>query len=265
MRPPIGVAAAALVALLSGCSRDGDRALRETARNLGAIHSGDLTMRLVMSPADGPGVGFRMEGPFSLKDRRSELPVARIEYTRIAGEKEVPATLISTGRSAYVKAGDTTYRLPPGQAEGLRIVSAGARGLDGLQLDIGRWIADPRVSGGPDVAGEKTERLTGKLRLGPALHDVFGAARKAGAGRAPSAKDVGRLDDSVTDSEIEMLTGKEDRLLRRVRLTADLGVPSRLRDRLGTGARLRLEFELGVARPNRDVRVRAPSRSQPLS
>jgi hypothetical protein len=261
MRRLLGAAAAA--ALLSGCGVDSEDALRDTSRNLRRISSGDLSMRLVMRSAEGAGVGFSLRGPFSLQ-RGRRLPVARIAYTQIAGDRRVPATLISTGTSAYVTVAGTTYRLPPGQAEGLRVVSPGARGLDGLQLDVGRWIGDPESSDGPSVGGDETDRITGRLRIGPALHDVLSAARKAGVGRVPSAREIGRLDDAVTDSSVELLTGKDDRLLRRVRLEATLDVPARLRERLQTGARLRLQFELGVARPNRRVRVRAPSRSQPL-
>lgn len=260
-----GVVGVAVAAMLAGCGgADPDKALRDTSRNLSKIHSGTLSMRLVMRPASGPGVGFRMRGPFSLQ-RDARLPIARISYTQIAGERQVPATLISTGTSAFVSVDGTTYRLPPGQADALRIVAPGAGGLDGLQLDIGRWVRDAESSGGPEVGGDETDRITGKLRIGPALHDVFSAARKAGSGpRVPSAKDIGQLDDRVTDSSIELLTGKQDRLLRRVRLHAQLDVPKSLRKQLGTAAQLRLEFELGVERPNRRVKVNAPARSQPL-
>jgi hypothetical protein len=258
------LAAAAALALLAGCGGpDADKALRDTSRKLSSIHSGDLSMRLVMRSGGGSGVGFRMHGPFSLQ-RRTRLPVARIAYTQIAGKREVPATLISNGRSAFVRVDGTTYRLPPGQADALRIVSRGARGLDGLELDIGRWIRDPHASGGPDVGGDATDRITGDVRIGPALHDVLSAARKADAGRVPSAKDVAQLDDSVSDSSVELLTGKDDRLLRRLRLDVKLDVSERLREKLGTAAQLQIEFELGVARPNRSVRVRVPARSQPL-
>jgi len=102
------------------------------------------------------------------------------------------------------------------------------------------------------------------VRVGPALHDVLSAARKAGTAHVPSVKDIGRLDDAVTDSSVELLTGKKDRLLRRLRLNIDLDVPERQRKRLGTAASLQIDFQLGVSRPNRRVRVRAPSRSQPL-
>ncbi len=253
------------LAALAGCGGpDADKALRETSRNLARIHSGDLSMRLVFRPDGGEGVGFSMEGPFAL-ERRSRLPIARIDYTQLAGSKEVPATLISTGSSAFVAVDGTTYRLPPGRADALRIVAPGSSGLNGLQLDIGRWMQDPDSGGGPDVAGDETWKLTGRLRIGAALHDLFAAARKAGAGPVPSAREAARLGGAVTDSSIELLTGRDDRLLRRVTVKADLGVrDEQLREKLGTSSKLSLEFELGVGKPNRSVRVHAPSQSQPL-
>jgi hypothetical protein len=251
--------------VMAGCGGpDAEQALRDTSNNLGKIRSGDLKMLMVLRPADGAGVGFRLQGPFAIR-RDARLPVARIAYTQLAGKRQVPATLISDGRSAFVRVDGTTYRLSPARADALRIVPRGAHGLDGLQLDVARWIRDPDSSNGPDVGGDATHRLTGELRIGPALHDIFNAARKAGAGPVPSAKDAGHLNDSVIGSSVELLTGRKDRLLRKVRVEADLGVPARLRKRLGTGARLKLEFELSVAHPNRRVRVRVPAKSQPLA
>lgn len=253
------------LALLSGCGgTDPDAALRDTSRNLTKIHSGNLTMRLVLRSAKGPGIGFQLHGPFSLGPR-GRLPIARIQSTQTVGDRRTQATLLSTGRAAFVRAASRTYRLSPQQARSLRIVPVGARGSDaGQGLSIDRWIRDADTSDGSRRDGEQNDRITGKLRIGPALHDVFDAARSAGANSVPSDKQLGRLDDAVTDSSIEVLTSKHDRLLRVVRLKADLDVPQRLRGKLGSGARLHIEFEFGIADSNRHVRVHAPASSPPL-
>lgn len=272
MRTPAAVAVL-VAAVLAGCGggdgEDAAQALRQTSANLAKIRSGDLDLRLVLTPgkggAGGRGVGVEMRGPFSFAGK-GPLPVARVSYTQIAGDQKVPATFISTGRAAYVTVNGTTYRLPRDQADVLRLGGggAGAKGLDALKLDARRWMRDPKLSDGPKVAGQATDRLTGKLNPGPALSDLLGAASRAGSGAGLQEADARRLAETVRSSSIEVLTGAEDRFLRRVKVSADLDVPESMRRQVGGRAALHLDFELGVARPNRDVQVAAPKGAQPL-
>jgi hypothetical protein len=190
-----------------------------------------------------------------------------VSYTQIAGDQRVPATFISTGRAAFVEVNGTTYRLPRAQADVLRLgagAGAGAKGLDALQLDARRWMRHPKLSSGPDLQGQKTDRITGDLDAGPALSDLLGAASRAGTGGGLQGADARRLSETVRGSSIEVLTGAKDRLLRRVTVSADLDVPESLRRQVGGRAALHLDFQLGVARPNRQVTVTAPKDSKPL-
>jgi hypothetical protein len=261
----------AVLAAAAGCGgggedgEDGAQVLRRTSANLAKVRSGDLTLRFVMRPqegADADGVGVELRGPFSLAGD-GPLPVARVAYTQIAGAQRVPATFISTGRAAFVEVGGATYRVPAGRTTGLRFGRRG-RGLDALQLDARRWVRDPKVSDGPEVGGDETDRVTGELNAAAALEDLLGAASRAGSGGGLQAADARRLAETVRRSSIEVLTGADDRLLRRLRVQADLDVPESMRGRVGGRAALHLEFELGVARPNRSVTVTAPKDARPL-
>ena len=276
LRTSAAVATAVAALVTAGCGgaggsgEDGAQALRRTSANLAKIHSGDLTLRLVLTPGKsgggGRGVGVEMKGPFSFAGG-GPLPVARVSYTQIAGGQQVPATFISTGRAAFVEVNGTTYRLPRAQADVLRLgagAGADAKGLDALQLDARRWMRHPKLSGGPDLQGQKTDRITGDLNAGPALSDLLGAASRAGTGGGLQGADARRLSETVRSSSIEVLTGAEDRLLRRVTVSADLDVPESLRRQVGGRAALHLDFQLGVARPNRQVTVTAPKDAKPL-
>jgi hypothetical protein len=272
-RRALTLAAGAAVALsAAGCGggggKDGTVALRETSANLGKVRSGTLTLHFVLRPARGgadAGVGVDLRGPFSLAGR-GPLPVARVRYTQIAGPRRVPATFISTGRAAFVAVAGTTYRLPPNRTAGLRLVGrgGGGRGLDALKLDARRWVKDPKLSDGPDVAGDPTDRVTGTLNPAAALTDLLGAAGRTGAGPRFNAREARDLSQRVRSSSVEVLTGVRDRLLRRLRVNADLDVPPNLRSRVGGRAALHLDFELGVAQPNRPVHVDAPRGAKPL-
>jgi hypothetical protein len=272
-RAAIAVPGLALVAVAlgtAGCGggdggADGSVALRQTSANLGKVRRGTLTLRFVMRPGQGQGaggVGVELRGPFSMAGD-GPLPVARVAYTQLAGDRRARATFISTGRTAYVEVGGTTYRLPRERAAQLRL-GDGGRGLDALRLDARRWVRDPKLSDGPRVAGDETDRVTGELNAAAALSDLLAAARRNGAGPGLSAGEGRRLARRVRESSVEVLTGAKDRLLRRLRMQADLDVPEDLRDRVGGRAALHVDFELGVAGPNRPVEVAAPKDARPL-
>ena len=245
---------------------DGTQALRQTSANLGKVRSGTLSLRFVLRPGRGAGdggVGVELRGPFSLAGD-GRLPVARVAYTQIAGDRRARATFISTGRAAYVAVGGQTYRLPADRTAALRLGDGGRQGLDAPRLDARRWVREPKLSDGPEVAGDETDRVTGKLDAPAALADLLAAARRNGAGPKLSASEARRLSRRVRESSVEVLTGTRDRLLRRLRMQADLDVPEDLRDRVGGRGALHVDFELGVAGPNRPVKVTAPKDARPL-
>ena len=125
-------------------------ALSETAGNLGKIHSGDLTLRLVVAPREGTKgrIGFELRGPFAL--RAGRLPIAKVAYTQIAGAREATATFISTGSKAYAEVNGKVRELPPASTESIRQAAAGGSGGIG-GLDIGSWVKNPQVTSEGDL------------------------------------------------------------------------------------------------------------------
>jgi hypothetical protein len=71
-----------------------------------------------------------------------------------------------------------------------------------------------------------------------------------------------QLRKATRSTSFELRTGKDDRLLRRLRLEADFGleVPRELREALGEVVGAKVEFRLGVDRPNTPVKVDDPAR-----
>jgi hypothetical protein len=261
-----GLAVLALAATtLAGCGSSGsaDDVLGETASAMGKIRSADLRLRLVLEPRENPGsgrVGFALDGPVDL--RSGGLPAARLRYTQIAGEKQGGATFVSTGREAFVEVGGGAYRLPRAQAGAVQR-SAGA-----VQLPIERWIRDPKLDDGGAVRGVQTDHVAADLDAVAALRDIFGAARKAGA-EVPDLQGAAadQVRDAVKRSSIDVWSGREDRLLRRLRLRIEFEVqpPAAVRGQFGklAGGRLALDVELGDV--NRPVRVEAPANPRPAT
>jgi hypothetical protein len=263
-----------LALVLAGCGGDGgeaDDVLAETAERLEAIESGRLTMKLVVSPtgAEAEKVGFELEGPFSL-DARGGLPIARIDYTKIRGSARGAVTIVSTGRKAYVEVDGQVYELPPEREDELRAAGAAlaeGEGLGALRLD--EWIEDPELSEGGTVAGVETDRIDARLDVAAAAQDLVEVARGLPQGSLEelAEADEQTIERATRSATLELFTGKEDRLLRRLSLDVDLGfdVPAALRSALGDLVGARIEFDLTVEDPNTTVTVEEPARALPYS
>lgn len=255
----VAAAVGAAAVLLSGCGSS-PTALRRTADRLADIHSGDLTLRFSLTPAGAKeGVSVQLDGPFSLAADKP-LPIARIAYAQRAGTTR-RATFISTGRQAFVTTGGRTVRLSRDRLAGLRVGSGKARSVDDLGLHVDRWVKDATTSAGPRLHEQETQRIAGTLKPAQALGDL---ARASGGAGGLSTADAKRLSRTVSGSSVEIIAGKQDHLLRRLRLSVVLSVPPDLRSKLGTRAGLRIRFSIGIAEPNKSVHVRAPASSRRL-
>jgi hypothetical protein len=259
--------AALLVAVVAGCGGGGDarQVLSQTAANLAKIRSGDLTMRLVVSPRQGTKgrIGFRLAGPFALHP--GGLPVAKVAYTQIAGDREATATLISTGVKAYAEVNGKTYELPAESTKALRDAGGGGA-LAELRIDD--WLQHPKVSDGGEVGGADTDHIAADLDVVAAANDLLALVRQLGR-NVPTieGKSADRLRDAVKSSSIDVWSGKDDHLLRRLLLNADLGfdVPKSLKRALGEIVGAKVDFELAVSNPNRPVHVAPPVNPLPAS
>jgi hypothetical protein len=262
----------ALLVVLAGCGGGGGHAndvLSQTANNLGKIRSGDLTLRLVVSPRQGTKgrIGFELRGPFAL--RPGALPVAKIAYTQIAGAREATATFISTGTKAYAEVNGKAYELPPESTDVVRQAAAGISGSSGLgSFEIGRWFDDPQISEGENLGDASTDHVVADLDVVAAANGLLGLVRDLGRD-APTIEGeaADQLENAVESSSIEVWSGKDDHLLRRLLLEADLGldVPDSLRRALGDVVGAKVEFELAIADPNEPVSVPPPTNPLPSS
>jgi hypothetical protein len=268
IRPATTLLAALLALALTGCGDSGPSSvLQETSDNLSDIRSGDLALRVLVE-GGGKQAGFELKGRFALADE-GELPVADLDYTQIAGDQEETVTLISTGAKAFVAIGGEVYELPERQTASLRSAGGQVSGDSGLgSLDIGGWLLEPRFSDGGKVGGTETDRIQANLDVVRAANDIL--ALVAGLDGSEATRLEGRsaeqLRAATKSATIDVFTGKEDRLLRRLVIDAKLGahVPAALQEQLGELGKARLTFELGIADPNGDVKVQEPKGAKPL-
>jgi hypothetical protein len=119
-------------------------------------------------------------------------------------------------------------------------------------VPIDGWIDHPKVSGGGRVGGAETDHVSADLKLVEAANGMIDLLRAFGR-RLPhvTGASADQLRRSVKSSSFDLWTGKKDRLLRRFRITAELGfdVPQKLRQALGQLVGAKFDFEVGVANP----------------
>lgn len=253
----IGGVLALAVAGVAGCGGAGTSPLEQTADHLSDIHSGTLQLELSLTPqGSAKGVGVKLDGPFSLAGN-TPLPVARITYTQHA-DSTVRAVFTSTGTRAFVTTGGRTTLLTDQQTARLRLGAGKTQSLDDLGLHVERWVKAAKTADGPSVDGRSTQRITGALDAPAALGDL---AKASGGASGLSSEDAKRLANTVSRSSVEVLTGKDDHLLRRLAVSADLAVPPELRAKVGGRVGLRVVFRMSIAHPNQKVRVSAPAGS----
>jgi hypothetical protein len=257
---------AALALLPAACGGGGGSAqevLAETATKLGDIRSGTMSFRYVASSAGGAEAGVELEGPFGFESGRP-LPVAELEITQFAGSRRGSTTFISTGEKAFLRVGGETFELPPemlAEAEGG--TEAGALG----ELRIEDWFLEPELSDGGEVGGAATDRIRSRLDVVSALNDFLAAAEALGgldlgALEGPSAQN---LENAVRSATVDVYTGKDDRLLRRLSIEVELELAGsgELREALGDLAGARLRLDLRISDPNEPVSVQEPEDAVP--
>jgi hypothetical protein len=249
------------VVLAAGCGGGGDAQgiLRQTAARLPQIRSGTLDFRVLVVPRGRSArgkIGFAVHGPFALRARGS-LPVLDITYTQLAGDKRATGRLVSNGTSAYAESNGQPVTLSAAQLAELRSATAQIQSNGGLgEFRIDDWIKHPSVSDGGKVGGARTDHVSADLDVVATANDLLGLGRGLGSS-APQlrGRNAKQLTDAVRHSSFDLWTGKKDRLLRRLRVTADVGlnVPQDLARALGDVVGAKVTFELAVSNPNRPV------------
>jgi len=265
------VAAVALGLALTGCGgSEAEDALDEATSKLGEIKSGDLELKVAVEPdTEGSAIGFELDGPFALADKAGELPRAEMTYTQIAGPNRGDVRFISSGEAAWVDVEGQAYELPPEQVGRLQ-AGDGEGGGPLAELDVASWTRDAKLSGGTPVDGQPTERVRGSVDVPEAVNDLARVLEEAGGGGAVEGlaelegEDADEIEKAVRSSPIEIVFGKEDRLLRRLRVTLDFAVePRELRGGLGELSGAEVTLDLRISDPNGQIRIEEPADALP--
>jgi hypothetical protein len=270
------------VALIAGCgdaqvepassSTDVNTLLRDTFRNLDKVKSANLSAKLA---ADGGGESFSasLSGPFQSQGK-NKLPKLQLNAKLEGGGQSFTAGLTWLGDKGYVNLQGTNYevsgliakQLQAGYQEGAKQQKSGSSTALLLGVDFSKWLKNGRNEGEADVGGTDTIKLTGDADVEQVLADIQRIAQKASTLNIPGTQDVPskltpeqekEIVDGVKKFAIEVYTGKEDRILRRLVVNAVLQPQA--------DQRSNLVFDLTLNGVGEDQDFSAPKNAKPFS
>ena len=163
----------------------------------------------------------------------------------------------------YVLSGELFEQFKSGFREGHKDGSEPADPAS-LGIDPRRWLRNARNAGEAEVAGQDTIKLTGDVDV-PELVDDLAAAKQAdpGAKKKPtelSEAQQKRIEEAVDAMRVEIYTGADDKILRRIVLAADVSAPEG--EESFDSAKVRLDYTLSEL--NEDQEIEAPTDPQPF-
>jgi hypothetical protein len=273
-----------LAALLAACggesaapassTSDATQLLRDTFANQAKLKSATvgLKLRLDSPSARGP-VTAQLSGPFA-STGEGKLPRFAFGATMRAAGRSQRVGATWTGAKAFITLKNTPYAVSDLLA---RQFAAGyEQALGGNQaqggpllsgLDFTKWLEHPRNAGIAQVGDAPAVELTGQADVPRVVDDLerisqrvqaLGLPGMSGAPARLTPQQRRQLVAAVRSAAVQIYTGAQDRILRRLALHAVVDKPR------AKGAST-LDLDLRFTRVNADQQISAPAHPRPFS
>ncbi|MDQ3608649.1 MAG: hypothetical protein M3459_07095 [Actinomycetota bacterium] len=278
-------------ATLAACGEEEDvqAILEETfAGKDKEIDSGRLAVGLRITPTGGtPATGpiaARLEGPFAASEDEDGLPAFDLDLSLNAGPQTFSAGVVSTGEAGFVRFQGGTFKLPEpifaqfrqgylqsrkeSERSGERPQSFASLGVDPRG-----WLRDPQIVGEEEVGGADTTHIRAGIDVARLLVDINRLLSQAGElgvtepGQAPrQLTDEQRrlITDAVRSAQMDLWTGEDDRILRRLRVEVDYAIPEEAREEAQGLTSGQLALEITIAELGEEQEIEAPEDARPL-
>jgi hypothetical protein len=226
-------------------------------------------------------VSLKLTGPFQGQGK-NKVPKFDLALTLNQGQQGITAGAISTGERSYVRLRGQAYDLGERVFEQFRRSyltgqkksgSQGGATLAALGIDPRAWLTHPRKVGEATVEGTKTIRMTAGVNVARFLQDANALLARSGelgvtrpsdlsALTAEQRRDITR---SVKSATVDVYTGADDTLLRRIVLKIVLAVPPDARTSLDGLRSGTISLDFLISGVNEPQKIDAPAGAKPLS
>jgi hypothetical protein len=262
---------------------DVNELLTQTFTGSKKVDSGNLSLKMQIeaqggeaaSQLQGP-VSISLAGPFQVQDGGA-LPKFRLEAAIEGAGQSIKAGATSTGDKGFLSFQGTEYavddqvfqQFKAGYEEAQKQAKdeEQQQSFATLGMDPRQWLTDPKNAGEAKVGDDDTIKITGGVDVAKLLDDVNKALEQAsslglsGTGDVPEKlTDAQRQQvlDAVKDPRVEIYTGKDDQILRR--LVVNLGIEDSASGTSGTMA-----FDISITDLNEDQDIAEPADAKPFN
>lgn len=283
----------ALVALVAAGCGGGDKAdsgtdvnqlLEDTFSGKKEVKSGKLDLKLRLTPEGGDTgpVSITLSGPFQTQGK-GKLAKFDFDASLEGAGQSFKAGITTTGDKGFVSFQGTDYEVSDpvfkqfvaGYEQAQKQATEGEKpdqpSLATLGVDPRRWLKDAENAGDAKVGDTDTVKITGGVDVPKLLDDVNKLLAKAGSLGVQGTEDIPKrltdeqrkqVTDSIRDLKVEIYTGKEDTILRRLVVDLTVKAPEGAADAASQSGTLRLDFS--ILDLNEDQEIAAPADPKPF-
>jgi hypothetical protein len=247
------------------------------------VDSGNINLKLAIeaeggeaaSQLQGP-VSISLAGPFQVQDNGA-LPKFRLEAAIEGAGQSIKAGATSTGDKGFVSFQGTDYAVDDQVFQQFKAGYEEAQKQAGdqesqqsfatLGMDPRQWLTDPKNEGEAKVGDDDTIKITGGVDVAKLLDDVNKALEQASSLGLSGTEEVPeklteqqrqQVLDAVKDPRVEIYTGKDDQILRR--MVVNLGVEDADSGTTGT-----MSFDISITDLNEEQDIAEPADAKPFS
>jgi hypothetical protein len=276
---PLALVALLAAVLVAGCggsdgadeNTDPQELLDETFGGGAEVNSGVLDISVDATASGTPGGSLQgtLSGPFQSRSD-DELPLldldASVDISGAGASQAIDGSLTLTADGAYVTTGGQAYAVDEPTFSALEQAfaeSAQAQQdsgdssaiFDQLGIDPATWLTDVTNEGTEEVGGAETVHISGTPDVAKIFED---AQRLDPTGQTAGVGSADQLADSVSNATIDVYTGAEDHILRKLDVSVDLADPG------ASGSTASFTLSIGVSGVNEEQTIEAPTDTKPL-
>jgi hypothetical protein len=261
-------------------STDVDTLLEETFSGDKKVDSGrlDLSLRIDAKGTEGVSgpISVKVAGPFQSQGDK-KLPKFKIDFAFEGAGQSIKAGLTSTGDKGFVNFQGTEYAVSDQVFRQFRASYEQAQkqgqkqnqSLSSLGLDPRAWLTNAKNEGEADVGGDETIKITGGVDVNKLLDDVNQALQKTRQLGVQGAQDLPsqltpeqrkQITDAVKNPKVEIYTGKDDKILRRMVIALGVVAPEGSQ----SGGSADINFDLSISGLNEEQEISTPSNAKPF-